>query len=195
MAFTMKVMGGTELGLGLQEVADLVCRMQGLDEAQAPALLARIKQMQRLGFLKDQQVGTGSRVSIDAYGLLRISMAFELISAGIATFRAVELLNDYEGECRLALMRAWQNRKSRSAKPEIIAVIPHNLALAGKSGHQSDLRRKESLVVIPLMALGGLMKDRGVARAVIIWPGQVLGKCQSVLAATRTADHFETALA
>ena len=102
-------------------MVEVLRRLHSLGESQGPALEARLKHMQRLGFPRKRGLGRGRRATYAFDEILKVATAFQLIETGMASALAVAMVANDWGLISQALARGFgiRHRSSscRSTRP------------------------------------------------------------------------------
>lgn len=110
-------------------LVEVLRRLFGLPEDADATLAARVKHMQRLGFPSAGTVGQGHRRAYGMRDILRLTLAFQVVDAGLASALAVRLVEAHWGALGALLARA----AAGEPRVPLAAVAPNVIVEVSKT--------------------------------------------------------------
>jgi len=132
--------------------------------------MARLKQMQRLAFLKQDHGGRGRTASYDFSELLLFVCAFELMDAGATTVDASRLIGLNRETCLAAIREAWAQRGASGAST-VLALFPKALQSIGDGS--SGLGPSPFFQVLEKPSTRGAIATAGSGGGLLLLPREV----------------------
>lgn len=148
-------------------VEEILARTHHIEPGSRPALAARMRHFQRLGFPPGSNTGKGRRAAYGLDELLLFALAFELVQLGVTPERASTLLTDCS-EIVLGEAKAALSSETIKGAERLLIIDPRALSsLQGESaayddylmvGGLADVRKRfRSRYVVPRIAIIDLM--------------------------------------
>ncbi len=114
--------GSTLPSFGLDELALVVGRTFDMSRTPAPALRARVKHMQKLGFPKPG-VSRGFVATYSIEDVVKVAVAFALLEAGMPSVRACALVSSVWPEPLQAMAQGRSGNATLVVRPHALATI------------------------------------------------------------------------
>lgn len=180
---------GGQIALTVQRFVELLRSMHGLSPDQDTALIARVKQLQRLNLFLDAPVGRGRVELLSLQSLLRGVFIFELASVGMPTALAGSLAKAHWATCLSALLVGWQERRLKAA--QMLYLCVEHSALSG-AGRPKKVRTARGFVDAPVSALvtpirlrrlSDQLAQRQARHSVLLRPSQIVNDVSVALTA------------
>jgi hypothetical protein len=153
--------------LEIRDLSLIVRDVFGLPDDADSRVVERLKHMRKLAFPSAIRVGQGHRQTYGAEDALKVTVAFQLLDAGLASTLAVSLVDAHWPAIAEALCRAGGRASSRiQLKPNVIGELSKGVA-----GRSSAARPQAARAVQPVASDTGQQLEerrRTIPSAVIV---------------------------
>ena len=176
-----------EVGIALtaQELVDVLRALHGLQDDQGTAVMARLKQLQRLKLFGASPVGRGRNSVFLLSETLRAVIIFELIAAGLRTAEAGRIVDADWSLVLCALKTGWKERRLKPAKAALLVVETSLLKEAGRprtiSRGKKSTEKPAQVSFCRSSIIAGELAQKSARRAIILRPDQIAISLSNVL--------------